>query len=244
VIAAASLILVRDSAEADPQILMVERSAAMAFAAGAFVFPGGRVDPADEAMAARIGRPGDAGRIAAIRECIEESAVAAGLGPCPGCHLARELQDELLGGKGFDEILDKRGLELDLDAVTPFARWQPGPEVSRRFDTSFFIARAPEGEWTPRAASGECVSARWVSASAMLDEEALGATKLIFPTRKNLERLALHGSFAEMLADALRYPVAPITPVIEEFESGMMIRIPEGRGYPVTLNPIEKADRG
>ena len=216
----------------------------MAFAAGAFVFPGGRVDPTDEALAARLGQPEDAAKIAAIRECLEESAVAAGVRPFPAPELALVLQDALLAGRDFAALIDEHDLALDLDALTPFARWRPGPEVSRRFDTSFFIARAPEGEREPRAASGECVSARWVAAQAMLDEEARGAAKLIFPTRKNLERLAQQGSFADVLADAERHPVGPITATVEQCDGAEYIRIPDGFGYPVTREPLARSQRG
>lgn len=243
-IPAASLILIRDSAEADPQFLMVERSAAMTFAAGAFVFPGGRVDPADEALATRMGRPGEAAKIAALRECLEESAVPAGLNPCPAPELARLFQDALLSGEDFAEMLERHGIAPDLDALTPFARWRPGPELSRRFDTSFFIARAPQGEWEPRAASGECVSARWVGAREMLDEEARGAATLIFPTRKNLERLAQHDSFADVLADAKRHPVTPITALTEQCDGVEYICIPDGLGYPVTRDLLARSRRG
>lgn len=242
-IPAASLILIRDLAEADPQYLMVERSAAMTFAAGAFVFPGGRIDPADEALAARIARPDEAAKIAAIRECLEESAVPAGLSPCPASGLAREFQDALLAGRDFGAILERCGIALDLDALTAFARWRPGPEVSRRFDTSFFIARAPQVDLEPRAASGECVSARWVGAREMLDDQVRGAATLIFPTRKNLERLARHRNFADVLADAERHPVTPITALIEECDGAEYIRIPDGLGYPVTRDPLARSRR-
>lgn len=216
----------------------------MSFAAGAFVFPGGRVDPADEAMAVRLGRPDVAAKIAAIRECIEESAVPAGLIPCPDPADVRELQEALLSGKQFQVVLEGLGLTVDLTALTPFARWQPGPDVSRRFDTSFFLAAAPEGNWTPRAASGECVSARWVSAQSMLDEEERGEAKLIFPTRKNLERLAQHRSFGAIRADAEAHAAGAITPVTEVVAGAEYIRIPEGLGYPITREPMSRIRRG
>lgn len=52
---------------------MVTRSAALTFAGGALVFPGGALDPADIAAAARHADPEDcAHRLAAIREAREE----------------------------------------------------------------------------------------------------------------------------------------------------------------------------
>src|SRR4029079_13949220 len=49
-IPAATLILVREREGAAPELLMVERAGGMAFAAGACVFPGGRIDEADEIL--------------------------------------------------------------------------------------------------------------------------------------------------------------------------------------------------
>jgi len=77
-IPAATLIVVRDRPDGPPELLMVERSEGMAFAAGALVFPGGRIDAADAALG-----PEKAGAVAAIRETIEETAVPVGLAPCP-----------------------------------------------------------------------------------------------------------------------------------------------------------------
>jgi len=84
-IPAATLILVRDRSGSPPELLMVERSEGMAFAAGALVFPGGRIDEADRRLAGelRLGEDG-AARIAAIRETIEETAIPAGLASPPG----------------------------------------------------------------------------------------------------------------------------------------------------------------
>ncbi len=78
VAAAASLILMRDRPFGPPEIVMVRRSAALVFAAGAYVFPGGRVDPGDVAAAeAGVGEPEDrAARIAAVRETAEETGIA------------------------------------------------------------------------------------------------------------------------------------------------------------------------
>ena len=61
---------------------MVERAEGMAFAAGALVFPGGRIDEADRQLAAELGLE-DGAAVAAIRETIEETAVPVGLAPLP-----------------------------------------------------------------------------------------------------------------------------------------------------------------
>ena len=123
-IPAATLVVWRDTANG-PEILVVERSASMTFAAGAIVFPGGRVDAADRALAATLGRPDDAAKVTAIRETIEETGIAPALMPSIEPAAGRAIQAALHEGGDFAALLDAHGLELDLDALTPFARWMP-----------------------------------------------------------------------------------------------------------------------
>jgi NTP pyrophosphohydrolases including oxidative damage repair enzymes len=86
-IPAAALIVVRDRLGDAPELLVVERAAGMAFAAGALVFPGGRVDQADRDLGDAIGI--DAHVVAAIRETVEETAIPVGLAPTPTPPLRR-----------------------------------------------------------------------------------------------------------------------------------------------------------
>ena len=95
-IPAATLVVWRD-AEAGPEILVVERSARMAFAAGAIVFPGGRVDEGDRLLAASIGQPDEAARVTAIRETIEETGVIPAIIDRPEPGLGLQLQEALHG---------------------------------------------------------------------------------------------------------------------------------------------------
>jgi 8-oxo-dGTP pyrophosphatase MutT (NUDIX family) len=242
-IPAATLILMRPSAAGGPpEILMLERAETMAFAAGALVFPGGRIDPEDEAMAGHFPKnPDAAARIAAIRETIEETGVAPALTPAPD---AAELRQAMAAGRPFASLLDEMGLSLDLDALTPFARWCPNFREARRFDALFYLAEAPAGGGTVHSADEtESVHTFWASAATVLAEIEAGRGKAIFPTRRNLERLALFGSLAEARADAERHPVRKITPWVEEREGRRFVCIPEGIGYPVTSEPYESARR-
>src|SRR5687767_16039444 len=77
-IPAATLIVVRDRAGGAPELLMVERAESMAFAAGALVFPGGRIDEADRRLGKDTVFDDGPARVAAIRETIEETAVPIG----------------------------------------------------------------------------------------------------------------------------------------------------------------------
>ena len=241
-IPAATLILVRERSGNAPELLMVERAGGMAFAAGALVFPGGRIDEADRKLGAAEGI--DPAAVAAIRETIEETAVPVGLAPLPDEQAARRLQDALVREERFSKLLDDLGLDLDASALTPFARWVPKFHAVRRFDTLFFIAECPDGEWQPNVIEGECSGASWMTAADVLEREQRGEARLIFPTRRNLERLAQHGSFEEIRADALKHPIEPVTPWVEERDGEKFITIPAHLGYPVTQEKLEGLWRG
>jgi 8-oxo-dGTP pyrophosphatase MutT (NUDIX family) len=238
-IPAATLILVRDRDGRAPELLMVERAEGMAFAGGALVFPGGRIDPADAEFAERLGLDDGGAAVAAVRETLEETAVPAGLSPIPDARTARALQQALLDGGGFAQLLAEAGLTLDCAALQPFARWVPKFHAVRRFDTLFLIAAAPPGDWQPNIVAGECAGAFWLSAADVLERERRGEARLIFPTRRNLERLALHGSVAAIRADAAAYPIEPITPWVEEQAGERFVTIPGNLGYPVVREKLE-----
>jgi 8-oxo-dGTP pyrophosphatase MutT (NUDIX family) len=241
-IPAATLIVVREAADGPPELLMVERAEGMAFAAGAWVFPGGRIDEADRALAERLGI--DAAAVAAIRETLEETAVPLGLSPVLDGQAALGLQRELVGEADFGGLLLAAGLSLDAGALTPFARWVPKFHAVRRFDTLFYLAEAPPGDWQPQVIAGECAGAAWLRAADVLERERLGQGRLIFPTRRTLERLAQHGSFEEIRADALAHPVEPVTPWVEERNGEKFITIPDNLGFPVTQEKLDGLWRG
>jgi 8-oxo-dGTP pyrophosphatase MutT (NUDIX family) len=241
-IPAATLIVVRDAAEGPPQLLMVERAEGMAFAAGALVFPGGRIDGADSELAAQFGV--DAAALAAIRETVEETAVPVGLTSVPDAATALELQRDLVLDRSFAELLDAHRLEVDAAALTPFARWVPKFHAVRRFDTLFFVASCPPGDWQPQVIERECAGAAWVTAAEALQREQGGEARLIFPTRRTLERLALHSSFEEIRADALAHPIEPVTPWVEERDGEKFITIPAHLGFPVTQERLDGLWRG
>jgi 8-oxo-dGTP pyrophosphatase MutT (NUDIX family) len=241
-IPAATLILVRDRTAGPPELLMVERAAGMAFAAGALVFPGGRIDDADRVLATTLGV--DAALVAAVRETIEETAVPIALSPLPRETDARALQRALIADEPFAAVLDAEGVNIDPAALTPFARWVPKFHAVRRFDTLFFVARCPPGDWQPQVVEGECAGAEWMTAAAVLDREAAGEARLIFPTRRTLERLAQHASFDTIRADALAHPIEPVTPWVEERDGEKFITIPSHLGFPVTREKLDGLWRG
>ena len=245
---AATLVIVRDRRDGPPELLMVERASTMAFAAGALVFPGGAVDAGDHALAARIDHglePDDAaGRIAAIRETIEESGLGVGLTGDVDAAAVLRLRDGLHDGRTLGEMLDRLGLGIAMDALTPFARWHPAPfdQARRIFDTRFYLARAPDGQMAS-VDTTENVRLFWSSAADTLALADAGTARIIYPTRRNLERLALYGSHADLVAHARAYPVEKVQPWQEERDGEAHLCIPDHLGYPITSEPMRRVRR-
>jgi 8-oxo-dGTP pyrophosphatase MutT (NUDIX family) len=244
-IPAATLILVREPGGGRaPELLMVERAPGMAFAGGAWVFPGGRIDDADERFGQQHEVEYASACVAAVRETIEETAVPAAFDPVPSPDDANAIQAELGRGVEFNDILDMRRQTLRLERLVPLARWVPRFHAKRRFDTLFFVARAPDGDWAPSVIEGECTAAFWISAAEVLERDRNGEVQLIFPTRRTLERLAQHASCDAIVADARSHAIEPITPWVEEAGGERFITIPEGIGFPVTRERLEGLWRG
>lgn len=251
--AAATLIILRDSLDGGPpEALMLQRSKVMSFAAGAIVFPGGRVDPADVVLAEHLApdlAPQDAAaRIAAIRETVEEAGIAIGLTPQPSEQVLESMRAALHAGDALGGLLDRYGLSLDFDALVPFARWCPGRAeragISRIFDTRFYVARAPEGAHLATADTTENVRLRWSSAVQTIADCDAGREVAIFPTRRNLERLALGNSHDAVVALARDYPLEMVTPWTEIRDGEVHLCIPDHLGYPVTSQVRDTIRRG
>jgi 8-oxo-dGTP pyrophosphatase MutT (NUDIX family) len=239
-IPAATLVLFREGPDG-PEHLFVERAATMVFAGGALVFPGGRVDPGDYELAARFPHldPEDAAaRIAAIRETIEESGIVVGLEAD-----VEVLRAGLLSGTALGPLLDAHGLTLDLDTLVPFARWCPNFRETRTFDTRFYLARVEADHAEARVDATENVHLFWATAAQVLARADAGDVKIIFPTRRNLERLAMLSGFDASANHAAAHPVTTITPWVEERDGDRHLCIPEGVGYPVTSESFQQAMR-
>ncbi|EZP72949.1 putative NUDIX hydrolase [Sphingomonas paucimobilis] len=246
---AATVVIVRDMPAAPPHILMMERAASMVFASGALVFPGGAVDPADRALAEALGLDGDvddiAARIAAIRETLEESGLGIGFDNVLGEAQLMDMRAALADGASLAEVVRAHKLRLALDRLVPFSRWHPAvaEHVTRIFDTRFYLARAPSGQDASVDAT-ENVRLFWSAAQDTIRRCDAGDGRIIFPTRRNLERLALFGSFEAMAAHAASIPVEMVRPWIEERAGERYLCIPDHLGYPVTSEPLGRVRRG
>lgn len=248
---AATLVIFRNSPEGRaPQLLMVQRATTMVFAGGAAVFPGGRVDDADRELASRSAPQGTdaldevAARIAALRETLEETGLALGLTHQPSLAEAHRARQIVLETKALAPALTELGWQLDLDALIPFARWLPKHRNMRVYDTRFYLADLGTGAVDLMVDASETTHLFWASANevlAMADREEI---KIIYPTRRNLERLALFDNYTAAAEHARQIPPPVVTPFVEQRGAETWLMIRDDAGYPVLGEPLTSAARG
>ena len=234
---AATLLLLRDGSDG-LEVLMISRHEEAGFAAGALVFPGGKVDPVDAALAAHCPASGlDPAalvlRIAAIRETFEECGIL--LARNAGALLSAERLAALLArhvttDAGFATLVAAAGLELATDDLVPYAHWITPVDRPKRFDTHFFLAPAAHDQIAVHDGR-EAVDAVWTTPQAVLAGADAARIKLVFATRMNLVKLARSRNVAEAIAAARNAPIVTVTPVIEKTGAGPFINIPEAAGY-------------
>lgn len=250
---AATLLLLRDSA-AGFEVLMITRHAETAFAGGAAVFPGGRLDPEDADPAllqrCRVAPEADAAqmalRVCAIRETFEEAGLLLARRhgeerPIDSAALDA-LQEELLLRLGhpanFAELILEGGLEIATDLLVPFAHWITPAVRPRRFDAYFYLAPAPPGQ-TARHDGHEAVDSIWIAPGQAAADGAAHRVKMIFATRFNLQKLARSTSSAEAFAAARADTIVTVTPEYRETPQGLMWCIPIEAGYGIAETPVQ-----
>jgi 8-oxo-dGTP pyrophosphatase MutT (NUDIX family) len=240
---AATVIILRDGLE----VYLIRRKASMAFAAGAYVFPGGSVDERDVDQAvAWAGPPPEwwgevfgAGAAtarglvcAAVRETFEECGVLLA-GPDERSVVADTTGDDWEADRralverdlSFADFLARRGLVLRSDLLRPWAHWVT-PEVEfRRFDTRFFVAALPPGQRT-REVDGEADRFVWVRPAAALDRARTGEILLMPPTYHSLAELAERPTVASVLA--VERQITTIMPEVAEVDGEMWLMVSGG----------------
>jgi 8-oxo-dGTP pyrophosphatase MutT (NUDIX family) len=226
----ASLLVVRGE---PPEVLLVERHPAATFPSMQ-VFPGGVVEAQDFDAAwtqwATSRTPLDADeravRIAGIRETWEEAGIlVACSGPAPGADRTR----------AFIDVVRAGGHALDLDELHDFAHWITPETQPRRFDTRFFLVRAPESQ-EASADGTELVACEWIGPREATEKHVA----LMPPTHLNLLRLAESRTIDHAIAAAAARPPFAVLPVSARFAEGVGVRIPAEAGYGVTEHVLRQ----
>jgi 8-oxo-dGTP pyrophosphatase MutT (NUDIX family) len=242
---ASTVILLRDSSEG-LLVYLLRRVSSMKFAPGAYVFPGGSVDPRDGDLAvgwsgpspAEWGKAFDATQTlarelvcAAVRETFEESGVLLA-GPAQdaivpdtsGDDWETDRQALLDRSQSLAELLARRGLVLRGDLLRPWAHWITPEIEERRYDTRFFVAALPDGQRT-RDVSTESDRVTWVRPADAVAAARRGDMPMLPPTLVTLTELAAYDSVADVLA-AVR-SVRPRLPEARVTGDGVFLFLPE-----------------
>lgn len=130
------------------------------------------------------------------------------------------------------EVREEVGIAVDAEDLRAFDRWVTPEPLPKRFDTVFFLARAPEGA-EPVIDGEEIVDSRWATPGALLRDAEEGRAVLAFPTMRQLEALAAHASVDAAFAacpDGL--PDATL-PVVGEQDGDPVLTITGPDGHPV-----------
>ncbi len=199
---AATVLLLRDGSNG-LEVLMTRRSANASFLPGAYVFPGGGVDPLDatsHAQAKRRTTQSDlhlTQAIAAIRESFEELGVLLAR-RSDGSSANDQDIAALQRNAPFVEQCRTRGLTLAADEVYVLAHWISDRDLPRRFDVPFLVARMPEGQ-LPVADEAEQFEPVWVRPADALARHKAGQFFIIFPTIRTLDRLQVYATVDAVL---------------------------------------------
>jgi 8-oxo-dGTP pyrophosphatase MutT (NUDIX family) len=245
---AATIVLLRDGAPG-LEVFMVVRHHAIDFASGALVFPGGRVDEHDFALARNAALcPNPSGldteamafRLAAIRETFEECGVlfaranhSAALIDAATLRSVERTHRALLaeGGISFADVLTAFNLLPATDLLAHFAHWITPRHQPKRYDTQFFLAAAP-AEHLAVHDGVEAVDSLWITPRQVLTDTASGRFRLVFATQMNLMKLALYGTAVEAIDAARATTVVTVLPEATQIDATRRVmRIPIEAGY-------------
>lgn len=253
---AATVMLVRDGAQG-VEVFMLRRNLNSDFVGGAYVFPGGAVDDhdrhenldpvcrgrsdAEASLQLGIERGGLAYWVAAIRESFEEAGVLLAYDQAdhvirldePGTkeRFVEHRRAVDTGERRLVDICEDEHLQLAVDHMYYFSHWITPEGAPRRYDTRFFVARAPEAQ-EPLHDDHEVIANLWIRPSVALERHRAGQFDLIFPTMRSLQALERFATAADVLAAAEAIQSVPtILPRLVEDSGGYRIVLPGDAGY-------------
>jgi 8-oxo-dGTP pyrophosphatase MutT (NUDIX family) len=239
------------------EVFMVQRHHQIDFARGAMVFPGGKLESADEAPSLRdhcwgvddVDDTGVAVRVAAIRETFEECGVllarprgSDSLVDAQRLSRLEATQRPALRNGELDigELVEREEVVLACDLLVHFAHWITPTILPKRFNTHFFLVAAPPDQIALHDGE-ESIDSIWISPGEAVAEAEAGRRTIIYPTLLNLKKLGRSHSVAEALEAARRDTIVTVLPRLGEGDDGEpVLCIPEAAGYGVTSAPVGK----
>ena len=256
IVPAATVLLLRDRPDG-LEVFMVVRHHQIDFASGALVFPGGKADPQDFEPALRAladnGNSDDklfAAEVSALRETFEECGIllardVATDKTIDGVRLAslQKFRQPIVDHEmDFAELLEKEGLRLQCGDLGHFAHWITPAMMPKRFDTHFYAASAPEDHLALHDGH-ESVDSVWIKPATALQEAAEGKRTIIFPTLRNIEKLARHATVAQALEACRTEKPVPVLPWVEDRDGDNYLCIPPEAGYDVNEELMPKREK-
>ncbi len=213
---------------------------------GAFVFPGGKIDPQDadpKLLDLCDGLDDDLSvyRVAALREAFEECGVliarrAEQDSLVSGADLPRLVhwRDRIQQGESsLHDFLSAEGLRLACDLLVHFAHWITPAITARRYDTQFFLVPAPADQLLMHDGH-ESVDSLWIRPRDAVQAAENGTHNIIFPTLCNLHKLGLSETVAMAVDSARGSRVVEVLPKRVQLGDDFYLVLPEAAGYPMS----------
>jgi 8-oxo-dGTP pyrophosphatase MutT (NUDIX family) len=213
----ASTVIVLREAVGGIEVLLGRRPASQTFG-GAWVFPGGVVDPEDhERQLTGIDAPDAAWRAAALREVAEEVGLFL---TDPGV-----TTDVVLEGRAVHEHVRRSGAAWMPERLSYLSNWVTPEGLPKRFDTRFFLAVVETESIGPISSELEIVE--WMSPRVALQRHEADEIELIMPTIAHLRMLLPFSNASDADAHARSQEhVDPIQPRLVRRNGKIDVEIP------------------
>ena len=233
-----TVILLRDGTDG-MEVFMVTRNAGIDFAGGALVYPGGKTNPEDLTPETAAYCDGNddldiseiGSRVCGIRETFEEAGFLLAREKNTGMLINRERCLSI--GAAYREPI-RRGKasmkDLACDLLVPFAHWITPSISPKRYDTWFYLAKAPEGQLGSHDNS-ETVASLWINPDQALAGAENKIYNIVFATRMNLRKLGKSDNVKLAMNLAQANKVITVEPEVINENNNITFRIPQEAGY-------------
>ncbi len=255
----ATVVLLRDRQDSGFEVFLMRRNKNQSFMSGAYVFPGGRLDPEDRGIGpddCADNFTGEQARqklcepdlkpatalglyICAIRELFEEAGVllaTTAQGQPIDMQDSRasryaDYRGRLHGRKlSLNELAAKEKILLAPGLMLPYAHWITPEIEAKRFDTRFFLARLPGGQHATHD-DVELVESLWISPEHALDKNDKREIKLMPPTLITLHELSRFNSLEDVFDTTRSSAILPIMPQAFKTDNGFGVKLPHDPEY-------------